>query len=402
MSNRPQVEHAAASGWLHSAAAVSTEEAWDRLRRHLDRSSGFWLGFIFTSDLNAAHTLSERARWNRQHHTSELASFRPEAPPQLATLLDDLELQSPAPPGCTWVEAIHVASADWNAAWTTFLQTLNHRRDTLRSRLGGLVLVAAPEVKPIAVRVATDLWSVRVFLAEVAPGSTVPLEPAGNTSLNPGSLLDLSWPRGSLHAEGPPDELDEDVQLEVLRLLAKTDGDLILGETKSRVAAAITRALSQGATSTASTLLLRRGEARLATGDDAGARDDLTEALKCGGSDATSRKVLNLLVRLTASLGELDEARGLAEREVTIAEDLAGRLGTPESQRDLSISLDNVAAIRRARGDLDGAETAYTRSLTIREDLAGRLGTPESQRDLSVSLDNVAAIRRARGDLDGA
>ena len=355
MSNRPQVEHAAATGQFHSAAGVSTEEAWDRLRRHLDRSSEFWLGFIFTSDLNAARTLSERATWNRQHHTSELVSFRPQAPPELATLLDDLELQSPAPPGCTWVEAIHVASEDWKAAWTTFLQTLNHRRDTLRSRLGGLVLVAAPEVKPIAFRVATDLWSVRVFLAEVAPGSAVPLEPAGDTSMSPGSVLDLSWPRVSLHGEEPPDELDEDAQLEVLRLLAKTDGDLVLGATESRVAAAITGALSQGATSTAALLLLRRGQARLATGDHAGARDDLTAALECGGPAATTREALHLLVTLAASLGELDEALSLAERDVTIAEDLAERLGTPESQRDLSISLNNVAAIRRARGDLDDA-----------------------------------------------
>ncbi|MBK6441210.1 MAG: tetratricopeptide repeat protein [Actinomycetales bacterium] len=83
-----------------------------------------------------------------------------------------------------------------------------------------------------------------------------------------------------------------------------------------------------------------------------------------------------------------------------MARDLAHRLATPEALRDLSVSLDNVGAVARARGDWDRAATVYDESLHLRRDLAARLATPEALRDLSVSLNNVGAVARARGDWD--
>ena len=44
----------------------------------------------------------------------------------------------------------------------------------------------------------------------------------------------------------------------------------------------------------------------------------------------------------------------------------------------------------------------YAENHGIRRALAEELGTPQSRRDLSVSLNNVAGIEQARGDLDGA
>jgi tetratricopeptide (TPR) repeat protein len=76
---------------------------------------------------------------------------------------------------------------------------------------------------------------------------------------------------------------------------------------------------------------------------------------------------------------------------------------TPESLRDLSVSLDNVAGTHQAQGDWSGAQSLYQESLQIRRQLVERLGeTPESLRDLSVSLEKVAGTQQAQGDWSGA
>lgn len=69
-----------------------------------------------------------------------------------------------------------------------------------------------------------------------------------------------------------------------------------------------------------------------------------------------------------------------------IARGLSESLGTPKSLRDLSISLDNVAEVERARGDLGTALAKYEESLAITRGLAESLRTPESLHDVCVRL----------------
>ena len=61
-----------------------------------------------------------------------------------------------------------------------------------------------------------------------------------------------------------------------------------------------------------------------------------------------------------------------------------------------------MGGIEQARGDLDGALLKFEESLAIARRLAEELGTPESLRDVIISLDRVAGIEQARGNLDGA
>jgi exonuclease VII small subunit len=77
-------------------------------------------------------------------------------------------------------------------------------------------------------------------------------------------------------------------------------------------------------------------------------------------------------------------------------------LGTPQSRRDVNLSLERVADIEQARGDLDGALARYEEGLEIRRALMAELGTPQSRRDVSALLQIVADIEQARGNLDGA
>jgi tetratricopeptide (TPR) repeat protein len=99
--------------------------------------------------------------------------------------------------------------------------------------------------------------------------------------------------------------------------------------------------------------------------------------------------------------GALRAALGMWMRLLAVDRE-AAELGTPESRRDVSISLERVADIEEARGDLDGALARYKEGLEIRRALMAEFGTPNCRLNLSVSLEKVASIEQARGDLDGA
>ncbi len=74
---------------------------------------------------------------------------------------------------------------------------------------------------------------------------------------------------------------------------------------------------------------------------------------------------------------------------------------TPESLRDLSVSLNNVGNTSVQLGDLDKGRDSFEQSLEISRKIVERVGeTPESLRDLSVSLDNVGNTSVKLGDLD--
>ena len=74
-------------------------------------------------------------------------------------------------------------------------------------------------------------------------------------------------------------------------------------------------------------------------------------------------------------------------------------LGTPETRRDLSVSLNNVGQVAEARGDWDAAQTAYLESLELARELEDLLGTPQAQRDVSTSQENLKRLRQKRADL---
>jgi tetratricopeptide (TPR) repeat protein len=100
--------------------------------------------------------------------------------------------------------------------------------------------------------------------------------------------------------------------------------------------------------------------------------------------------------------GRLAEADKLHGEALELRRALVEELGTPESRRDVSVSLNNVGDIAEANGDLETALAHYEESLATRRALAEELGTPASRRDVSVSLDNIGDIAKANGDLETA
>ena len=90
--------------------------------------------------------------------------------------------------------------------------------------------------------------------------------------------------------------------------------------------------------------------------------------------------------------GKLEEALKLYQQGLKIAEGLAQTRGTPEDQRDLSVSYNSVAGIYEAQGKLEEALELYRKDLEIAKELAQTRGTGQDKDDLMVSCWKVTSL----------
>ena len=370
------------------------ERGWTWLRRHLDRANAFWLAFVLTDDLVAQRVLRERVRANRRLRAAPLVTLQPATPAELAALVDGLEERGAASPGCTWVAAPQLSDAEWLDAWRTFLLGLNHRRDVLRGRLGGLVIAAPPAVKVVAQQESPDLWSVRDLLVELAAR---PSRPTGGAELrevtprgvDPGSV---DWALG-LDFDPEDEELTEEAQ--VLFAMPLTD---LAGPVRERTTRTVHRAVERGELQLAAVLLLAQAQGYEAVGDGAGALHLVQEGLALHGINPRTReRLLDSGVALASAVSELELARHYAAESVALTEQRTG----PDdlvSPRDLSISLTTLGDVTSDLGDPTTARTHYRESLDLRRRLAEQHGTPQALRDLSYSLDRLGDVTSDLGD----
>ncbi len=368
------------------------ERAWTWLRRHLDRANAFWLAFVLTDDLTAQRVLRERVRANRRLHALPLAVLEPATPTELADLLDDLEARGAAPPGCTWVAAPQLADDEWLAAWRTLLLAMNHRRDVLRARLGGLVIVAPPAVKVVAQRESPDLWSVRDLLVELAARPVVTRRAGAPRSDVEPHQLGGSSSQG-LSFESGDAGLAEEAQV----LLAMPVAELA-GPARERVSRAVHRAAERGEDQLAAVLLLAQSDGYRAAGDPAGALHLVQEGLTLEHVESRTReRLLNSGAELASTLSELELARRYAAEWVAVTEQRVSP-EDPDALRDYSFSLRRLGDVTRDLGDPATAATQYRQALDITRRLADQLDTPQAQRDLSINLNRLGDIARDLGD----
>jgi tetratricopeptide (TPR) repeat protein len=90
--------------------------------------------------------------------------------------------------------------------------------------------------------------------------------------------------------------------------------------------------------------------------------------------------------------GALAAALGLRQDQLARSRAREQELGTPQSRRDVSVSLGKVAGIEEARGDLDAALARYAEALELDRALTAELGTPGSNNDLVWSTQLTARL----------
>ena len=72
---------------------------------------------------------------------------------------------------------------------------------------------------------------------------------------------------------------------------------------------------------------------------------------------------------------------------------------SPQSLRDVSVSLNKVGDVERAKGKRVAALVKFRKSLQLREQIVEQFGaSPESLRDVSISLNKVGDVERAEGN----
>ena len=376
----------------NQASTESPDTAWRRLHRHLDRANSFWLGFVFAPDLHGAEVLCERAEWNCRRRGAPFLRLVPQTPQELSRLTEVLEVESPGPGGCTWIAAAHIGQHlatgdDWSDAWTVFLQTLNHRRDTLRRKIGGLVLAIPPAAKHSAMTVSTDLWSVRDYLTELTLVLDPSVGPAWDLpeSDTPASLSKrpVRRLRGITFDDHSRSESD---QRELLSLLASVGSELTT-EVTDRLNTGINAAFARGDDQAAGTLLAQLGLAEM-DDDPWAAYGHLHQALDTPIPVRLRLTVLESLSDLAMAFSYTSEALQLAKASFEVAEQLG-------DIRSAAITQSKIADILEARGELDQALALHQQALTLFE----RLG---DVREAAITQSKIADIHRSRGNYDQA
>ena len=372
-----------------SLSAVSIDEAWSDLHHHLDWTRGEGtLVFIATESRVQAGDLRERAALWAQR-TGEPWMRVPTDDSAMSWLRRHLPQR-----GILWVEL-------WdNAVRLAVLHVLNEVRIRFARPGGGCLVLCGPiRLLEEAAREAADLWSIRSFAHAVRGVVPTHTEMALEHTESP-PLLDSGY-RSVWRVTLLPEMRDERAAA-VLRDVDRAR--MLLSSDPVRA-----RRLLDGSKNADSELArVLFGFVRAEIG---GIFDDVV-AVEANLSSTLMYvayfpsdfrvQVADAALGIGERFGAYDAASAAAEESLGIRRGLADVLGTPESRRDLSVSLDNVGRVAEARGDWGAAGRAYEESLGIRRGLADVLGTPESRRDLSVSLNNVGRVAQARGDWDAA
>ena len=371
-----------------SLSAVSVDEAWSDLCHHLDWTQGKGTLVITTESRAQAESLRERsALWAQRINE-----------PWMRAPADD----STAPwlrrhlpqPGILWVEL-------WDdAARLAALHVLNEVRIRFARPGGGCLVLCGPvRLLEESAREAADLWSIRSFAhavrgvvptyTEVAPERTeVPLSSNGGYR--------SVW-RVTLF-----DEMRDERAATVLRDVDQARALLSSDPVHAR------RLLdgSKNADSELARVLfgLVRAEIGGLFDDVVAVEANLSSTLKHMADFPSDFRVqvADTALGIGERFGAYDAAAAAATESLGVRRGLVDVLGTPESRRDLSVSLNNVGRVAEARGDWGAAGRAYEESLDLARDLADSLGTPESLRDLVISLSNLAGVVEQLGDTERA
>ena len=336
------------------------EEAWQQLRRQFELADGFWLGFVFCPSPRTAAVLRRRTGQILKFQARRIRVIRPGSPEEFGNVLPALFESNSSHAGCVWVESIHADSAtleagapgDWTLAWDRFFLRANERRDAMRRHLGGgLILAAPPEVKPRARDAAPDLWSVRSLVLDLRPSTS---DSGGRVNRDSHVIREI---------RGGPENVPADSAVDVEFSLAEAERIIRRIEGKPEYSV---HGLAR--------ILLRAVEGLLERGASQKAFDVArkTAELLRGRSDAEPLLVdaLSSLGRAARAENDVAVASECLEESLALRRGLLDRYGeTPESLRDLSISLGRVGDVRRVSGERSAATAAYEESLALRRRL---------------------------------
>lgn len=396
---------------------LTGESEWTRLHAQLKLTGGFWLGFLFTASPVSSRDLADRTAEFLRFRARSMLLLRPEIPRDLTAVVRTLLDGEADEQGCVWVSAVRTDSSEgdagpWTRAWDDLLLRLNERRDALRRRLsGGLVLAAHTAVRARVRAAAPDLWSVRSLVLD--------LEATPELVDRAQRVAERTHGRDAVAREADPDGL-------ALALAEATRAEQSGKQGATRALAdASNRLREQGKPPEARDWALRAMEAvqREQDPDDrlratalvalvraAHEDGDPVSAYQYAGQalgpnafpDPRERSMwLDLQGAVARDLARFSEARDAFEEALELSRRILQSYGdSPQALHDLSVTLNNVGTVRRELGELAEALDAFEESLELGRRILQSYGeNPQALRNLSVTLDKVGEVLREQGEL---
>lgn len=282
------------------------EEAWLRLKHHLEWCDHFALAFIFTAHSEVIHVFRERlagiyrARITRMHtpipaHPSLL--FSELLPKLLHPPIHEQSLNAPY-----WIDLSSQHGPEWEKARLDFLIRLNEQREALRKALPRPLLLVLPLGEFSRIKeLVPDLWAIRDFSLKTEP-----------------------W---VMPEENRPAEKTRETDLYSKDFLSEYDHSLI------------------------------REWERLQH------KDTHDRGVFIAGMRA---------FQVCINQRDYKQAFGISEKLLHYSKKQIDEKGeTPESLRDLSVSLDNVGDTAKAMGQWEKAEQSFKEGLSIAMPLSG-------------------------------
>ena len=371
-----------------SAEAVSVDQVWSDLRHHLYWTKGEpTIVFLAAQSHDQVDDLRERTvlwcRRNRERWTL----CEPDA-----GFVDWLRRELPRS-GVLWLDL-------WEEGRRTeVLHALNELRIRLSCSGGSCLVICGPvPLLGESAYEAADLWSVRSFAHVVRAVLTPPGAPHPATE-------NVEWKPEILGGEGyrstwrltVPDQLrtpEAGVALqEVGRARSLLPADPVGARRvldDSRISDSPIRRIVFG---------LTRAEIAGLLGDGIGAEANLASVMVGlrGLPRSFRADAADAVMQVGEFFGAYDAAAEAAEESLGIAREVSEELATPESRRDLAISLDNVGRVAEQRGDLEATDRYYKESVTILREIAELVGTPQAIEDLVLALGSRVHIAAELG-----
>ncbi len=405
------------------------EGEWQRLRRQFELATDPWLGFIFCPAQAPVAALRQRTEFTLQYRALQVRRIHPESPDELRELMPKL-FANPPDAGCVWVEVIAVDGpildddvGPWAGAWDWLTMRLNERRDALRRRLAGpLVFAVHPEWKQRLRDAAPDLWSVRSLVLDLPGNEGRPAtdrsevsEEASKASDDPEHVTSVEEAQAALHRlEGMPSpDANALARLHMYMASALLADDRASEATEHADKAVAnarenTRIRAQALTVAAHAKLRESNDVSAALQHLQHATGVWRSILNRDGETPQTLRDLSLSLdemgRIREVAGETDAARAIYEESLAIDRGLTETVGeTPQTLRDLAFSLIRVGGVHESAGVTDMAKAAYEEALEIRRGLVATIGeNPQTLRDLSGALDRVGRIHETAGDAAAA
>jgi tetratricopeptide (TPR) repeat protein len=361
----------------------SLDEAWERLKLHIEWADRFWLVFVFTNDPRVVDELRRRVRSQLEATGRTVTDLRPTTADKAATNEMLEVLVEGRPDSVAWVDLVRhdrPGSSEWQDAWQYTCMQLNRRREVLRRQWaqGGIVLSTTLDRLASTSAIAPDLWTIRALLLRLAP---LPLER---------SLPDIAQTRIEQLTSAPrvptrDPNLARQAVLRARRALESAPSDEALAN--------LAQALDIYATS-----LQHAGLQQPALAPAREAVDILRGLVQANPSTflphlASSLRHLGDLLHL----GHPAEALAATHEAADILRDLA-RANPSAFLRDLA----NVLSMRGNRlhllGRLDEALTATRESVDILHDLVQT--NPDACSDLASALNHLGLVLHSLGRVE--